>query len=128
MFHNTLRMKLGKVVKQLRVAAGWSQEQLAEKCGITTVSVSRIENDRHGVGESLLRNLGSVFGLEAHQLMAMAEGALPYNTEAAPSSTEEKHLLDNFRRLPALQRRLYLELGDVLASAGVAAGVGRQSG
>lgn len=128
MFHNTLRMKLGKVVKQLRVAAGWSQEQLAEKCGITTVSVSRIENDRHGVGESLLRSLGSVFGLEAHQLMALAEGALPYNTEAAPSSAEEKHLLDNFRRLSVPQRRLYLELGDALALAGAAGRAGGKLG
>jgi len=119
MFHNNLRMKLHTIIRQLRQSRGWSQEQLAELCGITTVSVSRIETGRQGVSSRLLEILAKQFDLEPHQLMALAEGAIPYNSSAAPDSDEEKRLLDSYRRLSVENRALFLKLCDALASTEV---------
>ena len=107
-------MNLNAVIRQLRRERGWSQERLAELCGVTIVSISRIETGKHGVSTYLLQSLAKTFGLEVHQLMALAEGALPYNTTSAPSSADEQQLLDHFRRLPADQQKLFLGLGAAL--------------
>jgi len=34
-------------VKELRLARGWSQDELAQRAGITRVTVTRIEGDRN---------------------------------------------------------------------------------
>lgn len=109
-------MNIGMVIKQLRLQQGWSQEQLADRCCISEVSMSRIETGRQGVNMNMLKRTANLFGLHAHQLMAMAEGVVPYPARTAESSTEEARLLDCFRRLSVSQRRLYLELGTELAS------------
>lgn len=37
---------MGEIVKKLREAKGWSQEQLAEKAGISRVAISLIETGK----------------------------------------------------------------------------------
>lgn len=45
--------RLGKRVKELRLARGWSQDQLAEIAGIATRTVQRVEKDQTKDGETL---------------------------------------------------------------------------
>jgi len=110
------RMNIGPVIKQLRRQKGWNQEQLAARCSISEVSMSRIETGKQGVTQHVLKRLADIFGLEIHQLMAMAEGVLPYNTAEPPSSRDEQQVLDCFRRLSAANRVLYLQLGLALVA------------
>jgi transcriptional regulator with XRE-family HTH domain len=109
---------LGETVRRLRRDRDWSQSDLALRCDTTAVSISRIETRRHGASPPLLNAIARAFGLEVHQLMALAEGALPYET-ATPGPAEEAQLLDCFRRLPLEQRKLFLQLGDALAGHAV---------
>lgn len=44
----------GKRVREQRIAHGWTQEQLAERAGLTPVQLSRIEN---GANEPKLRTI-----------------------------------------------------------------------
>lgn len=37
---------VGAKVRELREAKGWTQEQLAEKCGLTRVTISLIETGK----------------------------------------------------------------------------------
>lgn len=76
--------------------------------------MSRIETGRQGITQHMQKRLAEIFGLEVHQIMALAEGALPYNTASAPSTADEQKLLDSFRRLPADQQKLFLALGAAL--------------
>jgi transcriptional regulator with XRE-family HTH domain len=119
---DTLRMNLknlGETVRKLRRDRNWSQSDLALRCDTTPVSISRIETRRHGASPPLLNAIARAFDLEIHQLMALAEGALPYNTAAPAGATDEAQLLDAFRRLPAAQRRLLLDLGKALVGHAV---------
>ncbi|HMC57493.1 MAG TPA: helix-turn-helix transcriptional regulator [Gemmatimonadaceae bacterium] len=48
-------------VKDLRVARGWTQEQLAEATGVSRQSINSIENDRYVPSLSLALLFARVF-------------------------------------------------------------------
>ena len=48
-------MKIGSIIKAERKKRGWSQKQLADRCGITVTYLSLIENDKKEPTVSLLR-------------------------------------------------------------------------
>jgi transcriptional regulator with XRE-family HTH domain len=45
--NKTNNLKVGKILAALRVSKGITQEDLAARCGISTQSLSSIENDHH---------------------------------------------------------------------------------
>ena len=51
------RYKIGDIIKNQRVNAGLTQEQLAAKCGTTRNYISRIENNRSDLELSTLRKI-----------------------------------------------------------------------
>lgn len=67
-------MTLGETIQQLRRAAGLSQDQLAEKAGVSHQSVSKWERDEAmpDVGKIVL--LSETFGVSTDVLLKGAEG------------------------------------------------------
>ena len=61
-------MKIGKIIKRLRLDKGLTQENLAHKAGITFVSLNRIENGFSEPQESTLRCIADVLGVEVNEL------------------------------------------------------------
>lgn len=121
-------------LREARVAAGMTQEQLGFALGITKSSVSAWENGRETPSFRMLpelrRQLGRsldelVCGLQSGETSTIAEGKSPYAArEASPMARDEKEraLLQRYRSLPARRRAALLDL--LRPDAGTAPGRG----
>ncbi len=80
-------------IRQLREARAWSQEHLAEICGLSTRTIQRLETSGAASAESRLA-LASAFGVEAASLLpAAAAAATPVAPATAAGSRLTVHLL-----------------------------------
>lgn len=61
---------LGQRIGALRADRGWTQQQLAERLGISRVAVSHLETDLNTPGERTVALLAGLFRLEPHDLVA----------------------------------------------------------
>ena len=61
---------LGQRIATLRVDRGWTQQQLADRLGISRVAVSHLETDLNTPGERTVALLAGVFRMEPHDLVA----------------------------------------------------------
>ena len=64
-------VRLGKRIRDLRKAKGWTQFEMAEKMGFDRSYIAEVET---GKIEICLRNLeivARIFGLEPHQLLTL---------------------------------------------------------
>ena len=64
------------LVKKLRTAKGWSQEQLSEACGLSLRTIQRLENGGNASIESV-RALATAFGIDPTELMLSSEAETP---------------------------------------------------
>ena len=63
------RLGLASNIKHYRLKAGYTQEQLAEKVGIGSKHLSRIETARVGVSLDMLVNIADALGVDAYKLL-----------------------------------------------------------
>ena len=63
------RLGLASNIKNYRLKAGYTQEQLAEKVGIGSKHLSRIETARVGVSLDMLFNIADALGVDAYKLL-----------------------------------------------------------
>jgi transcriptional regulator with XRE-family HTH domain len=61
---------LGQRIAALRVDRGWTQQQLADRLGISRVAVSHLETDLNTPSERTVALLAGLFRLEPHDLVA----------------------------------------------------------
>ena len=61
-------MKIGNKIRQMRNKAGLTQEQLAEKLGVSAQSVSKWENEISMPDITLLPDIAEVFGVSLDEL------------------------------------------------------------
>lgn len=61
---------LGARIARLRADRGWTQQQLADRIGISRVAVSHLETDMNVPGERTVALLAGCFRLEPHELVA----------------------------------------------------------
>ena len=61
---------LGRRIARLRAELGWTQQDLAERLGISRVAVSHLETGMSVPGERTVVLLAGVFKLEPHELVA----------------------------------------------------------
>ena len=59
----------GKRLRQLRQAAGWTQEQLAEAAGITTTYTSDLERGTKVASLTIMLRLSRAFGVPIAELL-----------------------------------------------------------
>lgn len=55
-------------LKEVRVAAGWSQSQLAAACGVSQQAIANIEGGKHGASMRLAMAIVTVLGLGASRI------------------------------------------------------------
>lgn len=67
--HTAPRTTTDSPIARRRIAAGLTQTQLAEKLGVTQLTVSRWENDVRAPRRSTLYKLAEVLGCEARDLV-----------------------------------------------------------
>jgi transcriptional regulator with XRE-family HTH domain len=62
--------KLGRRIADLRSKLAWTQQDLAERVGISRVAVSHLEAGMSAPGERTVALLAGIFKLEPHELVA----------------------------------------------------------
>lgn len=60
---------LGKRIAALRADRGWTQQQMADRLGISRVAVSHLETDLNTPGERTVALLAGLFRVEPHDLV-----------------------------------------------------------
>lgn len=68
-----LSLRFGARVRELRVAAGYTQEAFADRCGFFRTYLSRIETGRANPTLSAVEVIAVALGLKVSRLMALAE-------------------------------------------------------
>ena len=58
------RKAMGESIRELRIAQGWTQEQLAEIAGITAANVRRIEAGKYAVSIDVLNKIAIALNAE----------------------------------------------------------------
>jgi putative transcriptional regulator len=58
-------------VKELRIARGWTQEQLADAVGVSRQSINSIERDRYVPSLSLALTFARVFGCSTDEIFTL---------------------------------------------------------
>ncbi len=71
----TLPVALGGTIRQLRVAAGYSQRSFADICGVHRTLISAIERGKSNACLSTVERLASSLGLTPSELLRTAEKA-----------------------------------------------------
>lgn len=102
-------MNLGNAVRRLRADRGWSQEELAHRCGTTATSISRIETGRHGASDTLAMLIAREFGLKLYQLVALAENEKALRVPVlgkTQSFKDEEAIIGFYRAMPQEQQEL----------------------
>jgi transcriptional regulator with XRE-family HTH domain len=61
--------RLGKNVREARVARGWTQEDLAHRAGLASVQVSRIERGKREIRLTTLVRLVTAFDVDPAELL-----------------------------------------------------------
>ena len=64
---------LGRVIRNHRLAAGLSQEGLAERSGLHWTYVSQVERGKRNVSVAALRRIGAALGVPGWQLVREAD-------------------------------------------------------
>jgi putative transcriptional regulator len=58
-------------IKELRIARGWTQEQLADAVGVSRQSINSIERDRYVPSLPLALTFARVFGCSTDQIFTL---------------------------------------------------------
>lgn len=111
--------RFGDRLREARIAAGMTQEQLGFELGVTKSSVSAWENGRETPGFRLLDTLRQAVGRSLDELICGApaignidgsKDAPGVDPAAIARNPDERALLVHYRRLPASKRGAWLEL------------------
>ena len=68
---------IGKEVRRLREAKGWSQAKLAVETGMAVSGISQIENDRRNPNSATLTKLAKALEVEVADLFPLEQPRLP---------------------------------------------------
>ena len=66
-------VSLGQVVRELRLAKGWSQEAFADYVGIDRSYIGGVERGEHNLALVNLIKIASTLGIKAAQLLEKAK-------------------------------------------------------
>ena len=96
----------GKILRDYRVKAGFTQEELAEKIGISLKYISRIENGNNGVKTQTLIKYMNILGISPNTL---------YGTFLSnPEVKADIQLYNNFSILPDDKKDFISSVVDLL--------------
>ncbi|MEZ2334407.1 helix-turn-helix domain-containing protein [Mucilaginibacter sp. RCC_168] len=97
---------VGKNIRTLRHQRGWSQEDIANRLGISIPAFSKIETGVTDINLSRLEQIANIFEITVAQILSVEEGEV----DLAPSnlSIAQKKLVDRESEIASLQRKVIL--------------------
>ncbi len=78
--HTTLTT--GETIKMLRELKGWTQKDLAKRCGINETNISLLENGKVDIGKKRAEQLSNAFGIHPAIIMFPEYEAIEINKAA----------------------------------------------
>jgi ribosome-binding protein aMBF1 (putative translation factor) len=66
-------LALGQALRRLRAAAGFSEEQLGARAGLSPVQIAGLERGEHGVSLAVVERLAGALKLHVWELLREAE-------------------------------------------------------
>lgn len=88
-------VSLGKRIRELRSMKGLSQEDVAEKCGVSTPAVSHWETDFSTPNKGHRKRLADALGVHENDLYVAPEIPVPHNVLLAEILDNMKNMTDN---------------------------------
>lgn len=68
-----MRLEMGQRIRILRKRQIWSQEEFAERLGVSTITISRIENGTTRIDVQLLMNMAEVLQTKVTTILGTEE-------------------------------------------------------
>ncbi|HXX81621.1 MAG TPA: helix-turn-helix transcriptional regulator [Thermodesulfovibrionales bacterium] len=59
----------GEVIRMLRELKGWTQSELARRCGISATNISLLENEKVEIGKKRAEQIAKAFGIHPAIIM-----------------------------------------------------------
>ena len=59
----------GEVIRMLRELKGWTQAELARRCGIRATNISLLENEKVEIGKKRAEQIANAFGIHPAIIM-----------------------------------------------------------
>lgn len=63
------RLTTGEVIRTLRELKGWTQAELADRCGVSATNISLLENERVEIGKRRAEQIAKAFGIHPAIIM-----------------------------------------------------------
>ncbi len=101
-------MQLGNVLKELRQIQGKSQQDIADKIGISRSVLSQYENNLVEPTAYVVKKIAIYFDVSADYLLGLEDdfGVRPTDTMGDTYSSEEREIIIKYRRLPDKIKKL----------------------
>ncbi len=94
-------------IRELRMQAGISQQVLADRIGVSKVTISDLERGKMKLDTEYMRRIAYALDVQSADLLRKADNA-------AALSLEERHLIDRLRAANDEQREQVQRVADVL--------------
>lgn len=62
-------LSTGEVIRMLRELKGWTQAELAKRCGISTTNISLLEHEKVEIGKKRAEQIAKAFGIHPAIIM-----------------------------------------------------------
>lgn len=108
---------IGSYIAQKRRAKNFTQEQLAEKLGVSNKTISKWENGKCMPDYSIIQKLCDALGVTLPELMDSKDAA-----DSSVRVYDDAQILDLLRRTQELERQKGILYGLVLIVLGIACG------
>lgn len=97
---------VGKNIRTLRHQHGWSQEDVANRLGISIPAFSKIETGVTDINLSRLEQIANIFDVNVVHLLALDSEEV--DTKPSSLSVAQKKLIDRESEIANLQRKVIL--------------------
>jgi transcriptional regulator with XRE-family HTH domain len=109
----------GKNIRTLRHERGWSQEDVANRLGISIPAFSKIETGVTDINLSRLEQIANIFEVSVVNLLSLEYVEEP-NTQDLSLSIIQKKLNDRETEITNLQRKVILLYEELLSKGNIA--------
>ncbi|MES2266284.1 MAG: helix-turn-helix transcriptional regulator [Bacteroidota bacterium] len=123
MMSDTIKKKTnksaGKNIRTLRHEHGWSQEDVANRLGISIPAFSKIETGVTDINLSRLEQIANIFEVSVVNLLSLEYTEEP-STQDVSLGIVQKKLIDREAEITNLQRKVILLYEELLSKGNVA--------
>ena len=85
-------IEIGRNIKTARIAAGLTQEELAKKCGLATITIRQYESGKRGLNVKQLDHVARAIGIDWADLVPD-----PVPSEEEYAAEEDREIIRNIR-------------------------------